>query len=451
MRRIILIFLFISISAACYLHAQTNADSSKNKKETVKKGWTLGLLPVVAYDADLGLQYGGIVNLFNYGKGVVYPDYKHSIKIEVSRYTRGTGVNQLFYDSKYLLPRHIRITADLSYLTEKTLDFYGFNGYEASYKPDFVDKNAADYISRVYYRYERKMLRCLADFQGKLYGNHLLWLAGVNFYDIVIGSVDTAKLNKGKEGDKRLPNVDGLYDKYVKWGIISNEEKDGCAISMLKLGLIYDTRDNESNAMHGIWSEVIVATAPSLFGLNKLPYTKLVLTHRQYFTLIKNRLSFVYRLSYQGTIAGKTPFFMQPYMISSYSAATKSDGLGGAKNLRGILRNRVVGDDVTYGNFEVRWKIFKTVIAKQNFYLGFNTFSDAGMVLKDVYIDKSFVPATENPDNYFDEEKDHPHFSYGAGLRLALNENFIVAIDYGLAVYEKDGTGGLYINISNLF
>ena len=33
------------------------------------------------------------------------------------------GINQLFFDSKYLLPYNLRITADLSYLTEHGLEF----------------------------------------------------------------------------------------------------------------------------------------------------------------------------------------------------------------------------------------------------------------------------------------------------------------------------------------
>jgi outer membrane protein assembly factor BamA len=443
--------LCLSLLISCSLYAQVDSTKKQVKKETKKKGWTLGLLPVVAFDADLGLQYGGLINLFNYGDPSTYPVYKHSIKIEISRFTRGTGVNQLFYDSKYLLPKNIRITADLSYLTEKTLDFYGFNGYRAYYNPDFTDENSSDYISRVYYRHERKMFRFLTDFQGKLYKEHLRWLAGINFFDIKTGSVDTAKLNKGKSQDSKLPYTDCLYDKYVKWGIIPENEKDGGTISMLKLGVIYDTRDNESNPMSGIWTEALVASAPSLFGLNKLPYTKIVITHRAYYTLVEKKVSFAYRVSFQGTISGKTPFFMQPYMISSYTAATKSDGLGGAKSLRGVLRNRVVGDDIAFANLELRWKAWKTVVAGQNVYIGVNLFSDGGMVVKEIKVDQAKVPGYEHRADYFDEKTDKLHITYGAGLRLVLNENFVVAIDYGRAVNKKDGPGGFYININNLF
>ncbi|HOY73511.1 MAG TPA: hypothetical protein PLX53_10275, partial [Tenuifilaceae bacterium] len=66
------------------------------KQEKVKTGWNLGGLPVIAYDTDLGLEYGGLVNLFYYGDGSLYPQYLHNIYVEVSRFTKGSGINRLF-------------------------------------------------------------------------------------------------------------------------------------------------------------------------------------------------------------------------------------------------------------------------------------------------------------------------------------------------------------------
>ena len=138
--------------------------------------------------------------------------------------------------------------------------------------------------------------------------------------------------------------------------------------------------------------------------------------------------------------------------ISSFTSATKTDGLGGAKSLRGILRNRVVGDGVAYGNFEMRWKFLQTHIGKANLYFALNGFADAGIVLKQFEIDESKIPENEL-NTYFDfsSDKDKLHPAAGAGLRIALNENFILAVDYGLALNKQDGAKGLYISIGNLF
>lgn len=110
------------------LFSQSESQTDK-KAEQSKKGLNLGALPAVAFDSDIGFQYGLLANLFQYGDGSVYPDYRWSLYAEWSRTTKGSGINQLFFDSKYLLPHGIRVTADFSFLTEQALDFYGFNGY----------------------------------------------------------------------------------------------------------------------------------------------------------------------------------------------------------------------------------------------------------------------------------------------------------------------------------
>jgi hypothetical protein len=438
-----LFLLGILSVSICAVYAQ-------NENKVIKKGYNFGFLPTISFDADMGFQYGGLVNLFDYGDGSIYPKYKSQVKVEISRYTRGSGVNQLFYDSRYLIPK-VRVTADLSYLTEKALDFYGYNGYQSRYNPDFADKNASGYISRMFYRHERKLFRLTTDFQGQLSGNHLFWLAGLGIMNIKTGPVDIAALNKKRKADDQLPDVPSLYDKYVSWGIIGADEKNGGNANFVKVGLVYDTRDNEPNPMKGIWSEALIAYSPK-FMLNDRSFAKLILIHRQYFTIIPDRLSFVYRVGYQGSIGGQAPFFFQPYMLSSFSTVTKTDGLGGAKNLRGIMRDRVVGDGIAYGNFEMRWKFLKTVIGKQNVYLGLDAFSDMGMVVKKVAINQSLISASDRA-TYFDfsNQNDKVHPSAGAGLRIALNENFILAVDYGFALKNQDGLKGLYINIGNLF
>jgi hypothetical protein len=50
-----------------------------------------------------------------------------------------------------------------------------------------------------------------------------------------------------------------------------------------------------------------------------------------------------------------------------------------------------VGDGIAYGNFEVRWKFLKTVIANQNIYVALNGFSDVGMVVKKVAMDETVL------------------------------------------------------------
>jgi hypothetical protein len=443
----ILAFLVMMTIAPALVFPQTDSTGVRHKKRFHFSG-----LPVVAYDADMGFQYGLIGNMFDYGDWSDYPDYRHAVKIEISRFTKGSGVNQIFYDTKSLIPGNIRLTADVSYLTEKALDFYGFNGYEAVYRPEWEDDEDTAYISRMFYRHERKMFRFTADFQGPLAGEKLRWLGGIGIMNFKTATVDIERLNKGKKEDKILPDTITLYDQYVEWGIIPEEEKDGGNANFIKAGLVFDTRDNEPNPMKGLWDEALLVYAPGFFFNDDVSFLKLILIHRQYFTLVKNKLNFCYRLGYQGTIAGHTPYYFQPYMLSSFSYVTKTDGLGGAKNLRGILRNRVVGDGVAWGNIEFRWRIVDFVVAKQNIYVGLNVFGDAGLAVQEYDFEEAGIdPAVKEEYFDFSYSSDKLHPSAGAGLRIGWNENFIIAVDYGFALDHKDGVSGLYIAFGNLF
>jgi len=437
---LLLIFPFVSIFAQ---------DEQTDDKEKTKTGWSFGGVPAIAYDSDIGFKYGAVLNFFDYGDGTVYPKYRHSLYFEWSRTTKGSGINQFTYDSEYLIPG-IRTTGEIAYMTEQSLDFYGFNGYESYYNAAFEDQDSPEYISRMFYNVDRKLFRLRAEFQGKLPLDNLRWFAGFDHYGNTIDTVDVAKLNEGKDEEDKLPdNIGGgLYGDYVRWGLIPAEQVNGGNTTLLKLGLVYDTRDNEPNPMRGIWTEAQLLMAPGFLGNGDLSYSRMVLTHRQYFTLVPKTVNLAYRLSYQAKLSGEMPFYMLPFVFNTAPNMTR-DGLGGAKTMRGIMRNRVVGEDFLYGNIELRWKVLRTVVLNQNFYIALAGFADGGLVTG-----KYELPASSDPDaiaflNLGEEEK--LHLSYGAGIHFALNENFIVTVDYGIANDPRDGDNGMYIGLNFLF
>lgn len=194
--------------------------------------------------------------------------------------------------------------------------------------------------------------------QGAIGSAGWRWIAGVNLLNFDIGSVDVARMNEGQDEADLLPSVEeqpGLYEKYIEWGLISPEEADGGFIPELKGGFVYDTRDNRPNPMEGVWTEAVLVAAPEFLG-SESGFGKMAITHRQYFTLIPEDLSLAYRLGWQHTLWGDVPFYYQSQVITSVMTGASSTGLGGVRSLRGIKRNRVVGDGMVFGNFELRWK-----------------------------------------------------------------------------------------------
>lgn len=408
----------------------------------VKTGWTFGALPAVAFNSDEGFRYGALANFFYYGDGSTFPNYMHSLYFEWSRTTKGNGLNNFFYDSPYLIP-NTRTTFDLMYLTEQALDFYGFNGYEANYNRDLEDQDLEG-GSRMFYRYDRKLLRITADFQRRFMDDDWKWLGGAGFFGLQVGTVDFETINDGQSEEDQARVVETLYDKYVEAEIIPAAISDGGNTFYLKGGLIHDTRDQLANPMKGMWTEGILIGAPGFLGNGDFGYLQGIFIHRHYFTLVPERLSIANRLGYQGVIAGDMPFYMQPFIFSSYKTY---DGFGGSKTVRGVKRNRIMGDGIAYGNFELRYKAVRFNIKTQNFYISTSAFADVAMVTQKYKINYN-DPAVQN----LVTEKDmRPHWGTGLGLHIVMNQNFVVAVNYGIALDKQDGDSGVYIGLNFLY
>ena len=406
-------------------------------QQKVKKGLGFGALPAISYDSDLGFQYGALVNLFDYGDGTNYPKYNHSLYLELSTYTKGTTIARVRYDSEHLIP-NIRTTLDVAYVPDQMADFYGFNGYQSIYDDNLNESY------RNFYKNEKNTFRIKADFQGYFGESKFGWVAGYAFYNFKMDSVDIDKLELSA-----VPGGD-LFQKYKSWGLISDAEADGGSINYLKAGFKYDSRDQLACPEKGIFTEAVIQSAPKFIN-EAFPHTKLAIIHRQYFSLAKD-LQFAYRLDYQTTIgSNKVPYFAQPELITSFLIAASNQGLGGKSSVRGILRNRVVGDAVGFGNFEFRYKFLRFEWLKQNFYLGTNVFFDSGLVLKPIEMDLSAVSATDRATYFSNYESGKFHSAAGIGLKIGWNENFVISADYGKAFNKQDGNSGMYIGLNYLF
>lgn len=438
---------------AALLALQVTAQDKK-----VKTGWKFGgALPAVSFDSDLGFQYGLLFEMHNYGDGST-GELIDRTYMEVSRYTKGSGIYRFMFESFHIIPG-VHFTSDISYLPDQANHFYGFNGYESVFNNEWMDEDDPAYRTRMFYRFERNQFRFKSDFDGKLSGDHFKWSAGFAFQNFDIGSVNIDKLNKGK--DVKLPSVSdqpGLFEHYQALGIIPQNEATGGWVNTLKAGLAWDSRDNRPNPMKGIWTETGIEVAPGFMG-NDWSFARFYATHRQYFTIIPEDLAFVYRLGYQTNVSGHTPFFYQSQLITSLLTGATSEGLGGASSLRGVLRNRVIGDGFFLGNFELRWKPLRFVVMNQDIYIGLNAFYDIGIITDKIELPSSIGAAfSANPyymferyTDYFDLGSEKLHQSAGISIMPVINKNFVIAVDIGKALNEQDGNIGFSIGLNYLF
>ena len=406
--------------------------SRAQSEDIVKTGYNFGPVPAVAFDADKGFQMGALVNIYNYGDGSGYPNYNSLTYLEASYFTKGSLLLTARYDNRVLIPG-VRIFGGVTANIDKVMDFYGFGGYRSSF-----DSSAAN----AYYRMNRVQILGCMDFIGDITDN-LQWLAGYHPTYFKTGAVDKEDLGFGGRT---------LYEQYADWGLLSEAEAAGGFSSAVRLGLQYDSRDKEGAPTRGIWAAGFIAAAPKWLG-TKNPFYRYSLTMRQYFPLIDNDiLTAAYRLNYEGTLGSSAPFYILPYMSNMVRDFDK-DGMGGYDTVRGLLRDRVVGLDMATWTAEMRWRFVKFQLWKQNISFALIGFTDGTVVTRDRDMSLKNPAFQAEYDAYMSggSSTDTPHLTAGGGLRFIMNENFIIAFDYGMPLSPQDGSGAFYINTGYLF
>lgn len=397
-------------------------------QEITKTGYNFGPLPVVAFDADKGFQYGALLNIFNFGDGSYYPNYKEKWYIEASFYTKGTQFFTLSYDSKHLIPG-VRTSFAATHMVDKALDFYGFNGYES-----FYDSS----LGTAFYRMDRRVTMAKADFSGNIWDNKLFWEAGYFLSHTQAGVREESETS--------------LFENYAKWGLLPESDINGGTTSMLRLGLLYDTRDREGAPSRGIWAEAHTLLAPKFLGGTQAEsFYRYAITFRHYLPLYNDQVVFAYRLNYQGTFGNYAPYYDLPF-LSVFGEGFNRDAVGGYRTVRGMLRNRVQGLDVAFFNAELRYRFVEFQLWNQNIAFGVNAFCDGGMTVRKLEVTPNEVYRAEyEAYRALGSANDRLHLTAGAGLRFIMNQNFIVAFEYGKPFNKQDGNGSFYINTGFLF
>ncbi len=442
MKRLITIALLLA--AVCTASAQ---------EEIKKTGLNFGPLPAVSYSSDLGFQYGALLDIYQYGDGSFYPDYKWKINVETSWYTKGNSVYHVFFDSKHLIPG-LRVSADLTYLGNKTTNFYGYNGAAALFIPELnkiVDGQGLYMMRRDDFRFEFTT-------QGQFGDSHWGWVAGLAFNSYKTGHAVNKSLNAA---------VDlSLYDIYLKHDIIPAAEANGGNHLDIKLGVVFDTRDHENNPTRGTNLEAFFFGSPDFLNGKRdyrNDYLKLAVHFRQFFPLA-DRLVFAGHLAFQGLIAGNAPFYSLQTIQPINRKNIITDGLGSISSVRGTVVNRLQGNSYAWANFELRWSFAKFRWINQNWAIALNPFFDMGMIvapyrleqMKSLLQDDTRVATVGNKvytvADLYTQQAEKLHMSAGAGLHIIMNQNFNIACELGKCFSQSDGTGlGTRIGLNYIF
>ena len=281
------------------------------------------------------------------------------------------------------------------------------------------DNNEA-YISRMFYRYDRKIFRLTNDVWYKL-SNQSSLIFGLHIFNYKIGTVNIDAINKFHQ-KKPLPDTTLLIDYYLNNNFIRDDEAEGGWIIAPRVSYVYDGRDKIFNPTNGIYLEINLLANPEISSLKSKEFLRLSTNFKFFYSLFNKHCIIALRLGYQDQIGAQAPFYFMPYITQAFSNNTLVEGLGGSKSLRGIYKNRAWGDGFFYGNLEARILAISFKTKKQLGEIRVKPFYDFGIITDPVKIPINHI------NNDFIDYKDIPdrlHHSLGLGVHLVLNDNFI--------------------------
>ena len=455
-----------------------DSDNTKQKKEKIynekgeliKKGWNFGPLPVVGFNSDLGFQYGACVDIFNYGDGSRYPKFDYKMNFEASAYTKGS-LNLRFYGDFYNLLPNSRLFVDAGYFTDKRFEFYGFNGFNSPFYNDvyvlgqqstvngqqpLVESFDPEFKS-IFYRMKRNQFRFNSSLRQKFgFGEHLYYGLGLSYFNYNMGRIEIQ--NEEYAYDQQLT----LYELYRESGLIRANEADGGNITQLKLAFIYDSKNHDSDPTKGAYFEATLTGVPDIIDGDDYSHLTFNAVWQHYVPIVEENLTFAYRIVTQNVVAGEIPYYAMFNSNMLFYKKMSTDAMGGANSVRGINRNRVVGQGYAWLNAELRWKIFGFQFINQNWNIALNPFFDAGMVTQSYRleeqetawnkIEEEYKVSPEAKNLIYSGEKESVHTSAGCGLKIIMNKNFIISAEAAKSLDPRDGSGlKMYIGFNYLF
>jgi len=366
--------------------------------------WEFAGVPAVNYDSDEGFGYGVIAELYRHGDGL--RPYRYTVQPALQFSTRGRRDLTVFFDAPHLLPGGLRADAFVGSEEHIATPYYGL-GNLSNYDPT-LDREGGP--SPYFYRFGRTRRQALLNVQRGVGFLPVRLLLGAGVSDVTI---DTTPYDDGSTL---------LHEQ------LEGSPAPGGLSNHVRAGLIWDSRDRETGPTRGAWSEVLVQRFDRNLG-SDFDYTRWTATDRRYLSLGTDRVVFANRFLLQG-VEGDAPFYD---LFTVQTSFKQQEGLGGAKTVRGLAKNRYLGKGLFLWNAELRVRAADFSVAGRAMHLVVSGFGDTGRVWEDS-VDLAALGT-------------NLHHGFGGGVRLGMTESFVVAVDAG----RSGGATALYIGLGYLY
>lgn len=395
----------VGILALCFCGAITRpgwaedprpdaAGSSAPKPEKPDTEFTL--VPFVGGNSDMGFGGGYIASLAR-----LEPDLEpYRYRLETAgTITVGQGESdglRVQYTDVYLLVSfpnlvddHLGLDVRISYTQESNLKYYGVGN--ASKVPAGLEPTDA------YFEHARghPTLRATMEYRHKPFA----FTGGAsytqNWFDVPDGSLLASDMQSPDASVRELLGEPGTH------GALK-----------LSVGAAYDTRDDETSPVRGLYVTQVLDVTPRTFGAVGYQFVRYDAAVHAFLPIVprNRRLVFAMRVA-SDLLFGDAPFYELPRFEETFA-------IGGAKGVRGVPGQRYYGKVKVFSNLELRSELFSAKILGDERRFGVVGFADAGRLWADY---------RRNPE--LDGTGLGLKYGLGGGLRVASGETFVLRID----------------------
>lgn len=465
-----------------------------------KEGWFPTGIGGPFSDPNNGAGFGGRVFLFNNGKKddpfFAYTPYRQRFFFNYSNTTRNAQFHQLDFDAPYFLDTQWRVRANAIYERSPNNLYFGigeksmnglnyrernefgqplitdgiFNEYEKalSYRRNPLGPNEIQYFDNQYVNtYVNSTFPALQNQKvtDKKFHRYDLESTSANisgeraFFDGLVRLVVGSRLSKNRirtydgtihkaqdpfYGNTDIPflNVD-IPTVQGKTKVTEDSEArlirglNGGYVNLLRVGMVYDTRDYEPDPSRGVFAEVTHERSMKQIG-SDYNFNRTYGSVRGFYRVLpsvlkNNKLILATRVSLVNN-TGDLPFFEYKNMWGTEGGLS---GLGGRTTLRGYIQDRFVGPVMGFGNIELRYRIYELP--------GF-TFNIAPLF--------DFGRPWDKLGNI--NLKDYK-YSYGLGLRIIWNQSTVIYLEWAKSRETENFAKGpfassqFYLNFGHIF
>jgi hypothetical protein len=387
-----------------------------------RTGIGFGGVPAVNYNSDEGFGFGVIGAFYRYN-GDVDP-YKWAIDTQIFATTRNVHHHRVIFDVLELAGGRLRLSGRVKFEASRAEHYCGL-GRDVSCDVAEIDRridelglsgDEADSFRRRYYKLRYIMPYAITTAR---------WMLRDKPHRVeLFGGWRGNYTTPGDLGEKG-PWEDTLYQQDYPDG-------EQGLVSVLQAGVMVDNRRNEAAPYDGYWIEASIRGSSRYWGSKPdWEYFGMNLILRTYTPLLPDDGHFVIanRIVFDGIIGNTS--------VQDLAWAGGSDLLtlgGGVSSARGIRARRFRGRVDLAEQVEARFRFAKVKIANIPFEFGTVGFLDVGMTSLE----------------WADFFRTRPYTGFGGGLRITMDQNFVVQADIGFSPVE-DYSPGIYIETGNTF